>query len=80
LGAAFTLLAFGAEEGDVQTIEKSAKTEGVPLAVVRDTYDGGRQHYESRLILVRPDRHIAWAGDSTPDDAAEVMRQVTGNA
>jgi 2-polyprenyl-6-methoxyphenol hydroxylase-like FAD-dependent oxidoreductase len=80
LGAAFTLLAFGAEEGDVQAIEKSAKTEGVPLAVVRDTYDGGRQHYESRLILVRPDQHIVWAGDSAPDDAVGVMRQVTGNA
>lgn len=51
---------------------------GIPLAVVHDTFTGGREAYESRLILVRPDRHVAWTGDKAPADQEYVMRLVTG--
>jgi hypothetical protein len=46
--------------------------------VVHDTFTGGREAYESRLILVRPDRHVAWTGDKAPADQEYVMRLVTG--
>ena len=78
LGAGFTLLALSAEDDDVQTFVKVARSEGVPLTVVKDTREGGRQRYEYKLILVRPDQHVVWVGDNAPNDPGEVMRKVTG--
>ena len=36
------------------------------------------REYGARLVLVRPDQYVAWAGDITPPDAADVIRQVAG--
>jgi hypothetical protein len=52
----------------------------VPLKVIRDSYRDARQAYESRLILVRPDQHIAWTGDNGPDDPMRLMSKVTGRS
>jgi 4-hydroxyisophthalate hydroxylase len=78
LGPDFTLLAFDAEDGAVRTFEQAAKAQGVPLKVVRDSYSGGREAYESRMILVRPDQYAVWIGDSAPGDADAIMRKVVG--
>jgi len=34
--------------------------------------------YEKKLVLVRPDGHVAWRGDSLPADADAVVARVTG--
>jgi hypothetical protein len=34
--------------------------------------------YERRLVLVRPDGHVAWRGDEVPADAAWVIDTVRG--
>jgi hypothetical protein len=39
---------------------------------------GGREAYEHRFVLVRPDQHVAWAGDDLPSDVSALLRQVTG--
>jgi hypothetical protein len=80
LGTGFTLLAFDAAEPAVAVFEQAARSLGVPLTIVRD--DGGdeRQAYEARLILVRPDRYIAWTGDGAPDRADTVIRRAIGSA
>ncbi len=78
LGLGFTLLAFGAEETDVESIERAARGLNIPLKVVQDSYAGGRQRYESRLILMRPDQFVVWVGDSAPEDASGVLRKVVG--
>lgn len=78
LGTGFTLLALGAEDSDTGALEKAAAAMSVPMTTIRDTYDGGREAYEQRLILVRPDQFIAWAGDTAPDRPDEVIGRVTG--
>jgi hypothetical protein len=50
----------------------------VPLTVVRDTWADGREAYAHRLVLVRPDQYVAWAGDEPPGPADAVLRRVTG--
>ncbi len=61
LGPDFTLLAFDAEDGTVLAFSDAAKVLNVPLKVVRDSYRDGRKAYEASLILVRPDRYVAWS-------------------
>jgi 2-polyprenyl-6-methoxyphenol hydroxylase-like FAD-dependent oxidoreductase len=80
LGAEFTLLALDAEEPSTRPLEHAAEALRVPLRVVRDTYAGERRAYGSRLVLVRPDQYVAWAGDEPPADPALLLRRVTGSA
>jgi 2-polyprenyl-6-methoxyphenol hydroxylase-like FAD-dependent oxidoreductase len=78
LSPGFTLLAFGADDGAVRAFEEGARAQNIPLKVVRDSYDSGREKYESKLILVRPDQYVAWLGDAAPADAKAVMAKVVG--
>ncbi len=78
LGPGFTLLAFGMDDNATRAFEEAARLENIPLKVVRDSYDGGREKYESKLILVRPDQYVAWLGDAVPADAKAVMAKVVG--
>ena len=80
LGAGFTLLAFDAGDQTVQAFAAAAGKLGVPLKIVRDTFSDGRKAYEAALILVRPDRYIAWTGASAPADAATIIGKVVGRA
>ena len=78
LGSGFTLLAFGADEASVAAIERAATSLGVPLKTVQDTWSGGREAYEARMILVRPDQYVVWTGDAAPADAEALMKKVAG--
>jgi hypothetical protein len=76
LGAGFSLLAFDA--GDVTAFERAAQTLAIPLKIIRDTFGDERAAYEARLVLVRPDRYVAWVGDHLPSSAADVLKRATG--
>jgi 2-polyprenyl-6-methoxyphenol hydroxylase-like FAD-dependent oxidoreductase len=78
LGADFTLLAFEADERAVASFQKAARALAVPLKVVRDTAADGRADYEAKLMLVRPDRYVAWIGDGVAGEAMPIMRKAAG--
>jgi 4-hydroxyisophthalate hydroxylase len=78
LGSGFTLLAFGAPDGAVAAFQISADALGIPFKAVEDSFDGGREHYESRLMLIRPDQYIVWVGDEQPADVNALLKKVTG--
>ena len=80
LGPDFTLLAFDAEDRTILGFTDAAKALNVPLKVVRDSYRDERQAYEASLILVRPDRYIAWSAVSAPADAAAILGKAVGRA
>ncbi len=80
LGPYFTLLAFDAEDRAVAGFAAAAKALAVPLKVVRDTGGDGREAYEAKAILVRPDRYVAWTADTVPDDAKAILRKVVARA
>jgi hypothetical protein len=37
-----------------------------------------RQLYGRDLVLVRPDRYIAWRGDAVPENVDAILATVTG--
>src|SRR5262249_16066771 len=78
LGPDFTLIAFDAKDATVADFERAAKTRGVPLKVIRDSYRDGRTAYEAKLMLVRPDRYVAWLSDTAPAHADAVIARVVG--
>jgi 2-polyprenyl-6-methoxyphenol hydroxylase-like FAD-dependent oxidoreductase len=78
LGRNFTLLALDAEDRTVADFERAARALGVPLTIVRDTFAEGRTAYEAKLLLVRPDRYVAWVADAAPADSATVIRNAVG--
>jgi hypothetical protein len=78
LGSGFSLLAFDADDQTIATFEQSARSLGTPLKVICDSYRDGRTDYGSRLILVRPDQYVVWAGDRPPDSAREVIGKAVG--
>lgn len=69
LGDGFTLLVFDADP---------SAWEGLPVTVVEDSYANGREAYDARLVLVRPDQYVAWTSDAPPADAMSVLRKVAG--
>lgn len=74
LGREFTLLALGKDAGD---FEKAARVQKIPLKVVRDSYSKARDNYGASLILVRPDQHVAWSGESAAN-ADLILKKGTG--
>jgi hypothetical protein len=78
LGRGFTLLALDVPDTAVQSFAAAATAAGVPLTVVRDTATGERAEYGARMILVRPDQFVAWAGDLPPHDVDGLLARVTG--
>ncbi len=74
----FTLLAFDAPEGAAEAIARTAQVLNVPLKIVSDTRDGGREAYEAKLVLVRPDQYVVWTGDEAPYDTDALIRTAAG--
>ena len=79
LGKDFTLLAFDADDATASAFARAAAPLRMPLKIVRDRYGNGRRAYEAKLILVRPDRYIAWAGQESPQDAGAILARAAAH-
>ncbi|MCW2368341.1 FAD-dependent oxidoreductase [Sphingobium sp. B11D3D] len=81
-GPGYTLIRID-DEGDaapdVEPLVAAARACGMPLAVIRvdRALDGVPDVYRHRLLLVRPDGHVAWRGDAI-DDAASLVDLLRG--
>ena len=77
-GRGFVLLVLSSKTADISAFTSAAKNVGLPLEVVSLDEAKVREVYERPLVLVRPDGHVAWRGDSAPADAAEIIERVRG--
>jgi 2-polyprenyl-6-methoxyphenol hydroxylase-like FAD-dependent oxidoreductase len=75
-GSDFVLMQFG--DAETQALQAAARTRGVPLTFHRIDNAAAAALYEKRLVLVRPDGHVAWRGDAPPADALALIDRVRG--
>ena len=62
----------------VQGIVEAAAARGVPLAVLDMDAPDARALYARKLVLVRPDQHVAWRGDEEPAAPLDLRDLVRG--
>ena len=79
MGPDYTLLRFD-PTAHVDGIVAAAAQRALPLAVLDVRSDEASQHYRHKLMLVRPDQHVAWRGDAEPADPLDLVDLVRGAA
>ena len=79
-GTGLVLLRLGARAPDASALEAAAASRKVPLTTVALTEPKIEELYERRLVLVRPDGHVAWRDDAPPPDPRAVIDRLRGAA
>lgn len=77
-GRDFTLLKLGGS-ADTGAIEAATRSLGIPLKVLTIDEPEARDLYARDLVLVRPDQHVAWRGNHSPDNVLHLIRRTTGH-
>jgi hypothetical protein len=82
MGPEFTLLRFD-RAIDIAPLEAAARQRGVPLKIL-DVLDvdvpASAKPDDDRLVLSRPDQHVAWRSNRLPGDCLALMDRVRGAA
>jgi len=77
LGPDFALLRFDPAM-DVESLINAAAQRHVPLRLLDVDADDAVAPYQHKLLLSRPDQHVAWRGDQPPDDPLALIDRVRG--
>jgi hypothetical protein len=77
-GRGLVLLRLGAHAPEVSALEAAAAARRMPLTTIALAEPDAVRLYEYPLVLVRPDGHVAWRGNTVPADAAAVIDHVRG--
>jgi 2-polyprenyl-6-methoxyphenol hydroxylase-like FAD-dependent oxidoreductase len=78
-GLTYTLLRLGGTQTDTTGIARAFAARGVPLQILDIADQRPRDIYSYDLLLLRPDMHVAWRGNTPPEDAERLARLVTGS-
>ena len=77
LGPGYTLLRFDPAL-DVRALQDAARDRRVPLQVLDVNAADAASIYRHKLVLSRPDQHVAWRGQSVPTDPLALIDLVRG--
>jgi hypothetical protein len=77
-GHGFTLLRLGSDAPSGESVRTAAAAASVPLDVIHLEGPEVTALYQRRLVLVRPDGHVAWRADREPEDACALIEVVRG--
>jgi 2-polyprenyl-6-methoxyphenol hydroxylase-like FAD-dependent oxidoreductase len=77
-GDGFVLLRLGTNAPDGTRLIEAAKARGVPMREVTLADPQVAALYETSLVLVRPDGHVAWRGNEDPADGAAIVDRIRG--
>ena len=76
-GHGFVLLSFKGEQG-LESFEAACQERGVPLTLNAINNPEIAKLYEKAYVLVRPDGHVAWRGDTLPNNPLAIIDRVRG--
>ncbi len=79
MGAGYALLRLDPSVS-VSGIVEAAARRGLPLAVLDVSPAEAAGFYRHKLVLVRPDQHVAWRGDSEPSAPLDLVDMMRGAA
>jgi 2-polyprenyl-6-methoxyphenol hydroxylase-like FAD-dependent oxidoreductase len=79
VGDGYTLLRLGGTKADTSGLEQAMRSLGAPFAAVTIAQSAARDVYGYDLLLVRPDLHVVWRGNTQPSDPAQLAAVVTGH-
>ena len=79
MGPDYTLLRFDPAV-DVTALVAAAAGRNVPLDVLDVAPTEGMDVFGEKLVLSRPDRHVAWRGNALPVDAFALVDRIRGAA
>ena len=77
LGDGYTLLRFD-EAADTGSLDQAAVDAGLPLRLLDCPRPDAARWLTTKLIVVRPDRHVAWRGDRVPADPNAFVSMLNG--
>lgn len=75
LGPDFTLLRLGAG-ADADPIVRAARAQGMSMQIVDVAIN--TLAYRHKMVLVRPDQHVAWRGDVPPANSRRLIARIRG--
>jgi len=79
MGPGYTLLRFDPAV-DVSALTQAAEQRGVPMAVLDVPSSKPPAPYRHKLLLSRPDQHVAWRGDAPPAEPLRLIDLIRGAA
>ena len=79
IGDGYTLLRLGSASADAEPLARAFAAIGAPFEVLDIREGTAREVYGFDYLLLRPDLHVVWRGNSPPDDPERLARMVTGH-
>lgn len=74
----YTLLCLNGRH-ETAGLERAFRARGAPFGIMNIASEPARAIYERDLILLRPDMHVVWRGNSPPEDPVDLAALVTGH-
>ena len=76
----YTFLRLAARKADCRDLQQAFHRIGAPFSILDLDSEAARQVYGFDYLLVRPDLHVVWRGDSLPENPEKVVGIVTGHS
>jgi 2-polyprenyl-6-methoxyphenol hydroxylase-like FAD-dependent oxidoreductase len=80
LGSGYTVLQLGPAPPDGRGLAAELQTLGAPVEVRVVPDARARELFGYDLLLVRPDLHVVWRGNASPEDPRGIAARATGRA
>ena len=78
-GLTYTLLRLGGTKADTAGLARAFGAGGVPLQILDIPGERPREIYGYDLLLLRPDMHVVWRGNTPPEDPVRLAQLATGH-
>jgi len=79
IGDGYTLLRLGGSKADATALKKAFAAIGAPFTVLDIPDQAARDVYARDLLLIRPDMHVVWRGNSAPEQPERLAAMATGH-